>query len=110
MRFCEPASRAQISKLKEASIMWQKLNEEYEPPKLYTRYLIFRDLVRARQSDYKSITDYALAIRQASARCANTCAPIPDWQQVCCFRMGLNPKMEQYIFALMESAKAPSGQ
>jgi len=103
---CETGPRVHISKITEATNMWFILETQYGQSDLTTLYLAIKELNRAKQSDFKSIQDYADSLKRVATRCSNVGKTIESWMLSNLFLLGLNESLEPYIFGLIQSAKA----
>ena len=51
--------------------MWSILKTQYEQSNLTTLFLATKELTQSKQSDFKSIQDYADSLKQAAIKCAD---------------------------------------
>ena len=100
----ERGPRAHIRKVKIATEIWSKLKDQYESD-VMTLYLALKELTQSKQSDFKSIQEYADALKRVSIKCSNTGKEIPDWMLGYLFLLGLNEGLEPYVFYLIQTAK-----
>lgn len=107
---CETGPRVHISKITEATNMWFILETQYGQSDLTTLYLAIKELNRAKQSDFKSIQDYADSLKRVATRCSNVGKTIESWMLSNLFLLGLNESLEPYIFGLIQSAKAKNSE
>jgi len=69
---CEKRPRIHISKADNVTKMWSILKTQYEQSDLTTLFLATKELTQSKQSDFKSIQDYADSLKQAAIKCADT--------------------------------------
>ena len=101
---CAPGPRVHVKGMKDAVKMWKILEAQYGSSNLATRDAAYLQL-RANQSDFKTIEEYAEHLKQAQSRLAELKFPIPDWMLSTSFRLGLKPELEPYIFSLIETSR-----
>jgi len=102
---CEKGPRIHITKAESATKMWSILKAQYEQSDLTTLFLATKELTQTKQSDFKSIQDYADSLKQAAVKCSDTGKTIQPWMLSNLFLLGLNESLEPYIFGLIQSAK-----
>ena len=102
----ERGPRVHINHIELATERWSVLKDQYGESDITTRHLALKELTQSKQSDFKSIQDYADALKKASVKCSNTGRPIPDWMLGHLFLLGLNEGLEPYVFGLIQAAKA----
>jgi len=101
----EQGPRVHIGKIEIATQMWATLKDQYEQSNLTTLHLAIKELIQSKQSDFKSILDYADSLKRAATRCSNAGEEVPVWIMGHLFLLGLNEVLEPYIFGLIQSAK-----
>ncbi len=101
----EEGPRVHIGNLENATQMWIILKNQYEQSDLTTVHLAIRELTRSKQSDFKSIQEYADSLKRAVTKCSGTGKIVPDWLLCHLFLLGLNEGLEPYVFGLIQSAK-----
>ncbi len=74
----EQGPRVHIGKIEIATKMWSILKDQYEQSDLITLHLAIRELTQSKQSDFKSIQDYADSLKRAATRCSNAGEEVPD--------------------------------
>jgi hypothetical protein len=102
---CEKGPRVHITKIDDAREMWTILKTQYEQSDLTTLYLATKELTQSKQSDFKSIQDYADWLKRAATKCSGTGKTVEPWMLSNLFLLGLNESLEPYIFGLIQSAK-----
>ncbi len=102
---CEKGPRIHISKADNATKMWSILKTQYEQSNLTTLFLATKELTQSKQSDFKSIQDYADSLKQAAIKCADIEKTVESWMLSNLFLLGLNESLEPYIFGLIQSIK-----
>ena len=102
---CGTGPRVHIEGLEDPKEMWDVLEKLYKATSLATRDLAFLQL-RASQSDFKSIQEYAEHLKKAHSQLIQLGHKLPDWVLSTSFRLGLKPDLEPYIFSLVEAARA----
>jgi len=102
---CEKGPRIHISKADDVTKMWSILKTQYEQSDLTTLFLATKELTQSKQSDFKSIQDYADSLKQAAIKCADIGKTVEPWMLSNLFLLGLNESLEPYIFGLIQSAK-----
>lgn len=101
----ERGPRIDIRDIEIATQIWSILKDRYEPSKFTTLYLAWRRLTQSRQSDFKSVQDYADSLKLAASRCSKVGEEVPDWLLSHLFLLGLNEGLEPYVFSLIQTAK-----
>jgi len=101
----EQGPRVHIVKIENAIQMWSTLQTQYGQSDLTTIYLAVKDLTQSKQSDFKSIQDYADSLKRAATKCSDTGNTVAPWMLSNLFLLGLNESLEPYIFGLIQSAK-----
>jgi len=102
---CEKGPRVHIAKVEDATKMWSILKTQYEQSDLTILYLAIKELTQSKQSDFKSIQDYADWLKRAATKCADTGKTVEPWLLSNLFLLGLNESLEPYVFGLIQSAK-----
>ncbi len=102
---CEYGPRVHIAKVDDVTRMWSTLKTQYEQSDLTTLYLAIKELTQSKQSDFKSIQDYADSLKRAATKCSDTGKKVEEWMLSNLFLLGLNESLEPYIFGLIQSAK-----
>jgi len=74
----EQGPRVHIGKIEIATKMWSILKDQYEQSDLTTLHLAIRELTQSKQSDFKSIQDYADSLKRAATRCSDAGEEVPD--------------------------------
>ena len=106
----EQGPRVHIGHIEVAIKMWSILKDLYEESDIITLHLALKELTQSKQSDFKSIQEYADSLKIASIKCSNTGNSLPDWVLGHLFLLGLNEGLEPYVFGLIQVAKANNTQ
>ncbi len=99
----EQGPRVHIGNIEIATEMWSTLKAQYEQSDLTTIRLAIRELTQSKQSDFKSIQDYADSLKRAATKCSSTGNVIPDWMLGHLFLLGLNEDLKPYTDGLTKS-------
>ena len=86
----ERGPRIHIENIEIATERWSILKDHYGDSDFTTRHLALKALTQSKQSDFKSIQDYADSLKRASVKCSNVGSPLPDWAIAHLFLLGLN--------------------
>lgn len=102
----ESELRVHISKIEIATQMWKVLRHQYEQSNLTIQHLAIKKLTRSRQFNFKSIQNYADAIKRFVIKCADAGDIIPEWILDHLFLLlSLNEGLKSYVFDLIQSVK-----
>lgn len=101
----EQGPRVHTGNIENSTQMWIILRNQYEQSDLTTVHLAIRELTRSKQSDFKSIQEYADSLKRAATRCSNAGQTVPVCLLAHLFLLGLNEGLEPYVFGLIQSAK-----
>ena len=98
--------RMHIENVGLAAEIWAILETKYSDFNLMEVYLAVGDLIRYKQSDFKSVRNYAEALNSSAAKLSDNGKVIPHWFLSNIFLLGLNKELEPCVFILIQEAKA----
>ncbi len=102
---CEKEPRIHIFKADNVTKMWSILKTQYEQSNLTTLFLATKELTQSKQSNFKSIQNYADSLKQVAIKCADIGKTVESWMLSNLFLLDLNESLEPYIFGLIQSIK-----
>ena len=97
--------KGHVGTITNANKMWETLKTQYSESNITTLYLALGQMMQAKLSDYKSVQDYADALKRAAAKCSGTGKEVPNWMLGIMFLWGLSDSYKSYTFNLIMDAQ-----
>ena len=98
-------SQAHLRNIKVVSEIWFIIKNQYDESDVIILYSAFKKLTQFKQSNFRSIREYADAFKKIFNKCLNVDKEFSDWKLDYLFLLDLNEDLESYVFDFMQTIK-----